>query len=265
MKKLSVVLGIVAALFAGIGSGCSDGKCDRCGVKGEYLYEVSGKEYCHDCDMDIKYACAGCGERQGYKNYKGKEYCWTCYDEKRLQDFDKEAKEKEIKGICDKYKAIQYLNVEYNMTKFAVPTTVKINGFEKLDVEQQFSLYDDLKAIKDLSITLISDNAEYEASTFYKGHYKKITKNGTIIYEYPGDPKETAYQDLTVYQKYVICQWIDGQYEAYDKMAGYDTGDKYTKDIFLAAADKYDKTYTQINIIWSELYDVKKALGLYNK
>lgn len=264
MKKLSVVLGIVAALFAGIGSGCSDGKCDRCGAKGEYLYEVSGKEYCHDCDMDITYACAGCGEWGGIL-YKGKYYCRDCYDEKALSDFSKEAKEEEIRRICGKYTAIQFLSVSFDMTKFAVPTTVKINGFEKLDVEQQFSLYDDLRAIKDLSITLISDDAEYKASTSYNGHYKKITKNGAIIYEYPGDPKETEYQDLTVYQKYVICQWIDGQYKAYDKMAGYDTGDKYTKDIFLAAADKYDKTYTQINIIWSELYDVKKTLGLYNK
>lgn len=45
-------------------------------------------------------------------------------------------------------------------------------------------------------------------------------------------------------------------------MGGY-TGDKYTKQIFSLAAEKYNKSYDQINKIWSELYDIKKELGLY--
>ena len=264
MKKFGAIIGAMAILLVGIGSACTDGKCDRCGIKEKYLYSLSGNEYCFDCYGDVSFACLDCGKR-GYHNYEGKNYCSECYVRVCLRDFDKEGKEAEIKNICDKYEAIQYLNIEYDMTKFAVPTTVKINGFEKLDVDQQFSLYENLRNIKDLSITLISDDAKYEASTLYNGHYKNIKKDGEIIYEYPGDPQKTAYKDLTVYQKYVICQWIDGQYKAYDKMAGYNTGDKYTKSIFLAACDEFNKTYEQIDMIWFELYDIKMTLGLYNK
>lgn len=69
--------------------------------------------------------------------------------------------------------------------------------------------------------------------------------------------QETTFNNLTKKQKLSIIYWIEDRYDYYDKLAGGYTGDKYTKTIFNEAAERYNKSYTQINEIWNQSYQLK--------
>lgn len=69
--------------------------------------------------------------------------------------------------------------------------------------------------------------------------------------------KETSCNSLTKSQKLSIIYWIEARYEYYDKLAGGYSGDKYTQTIFNEAAERYSKTYQEINSIWGQSYELK--------
>lgn len=69
--------------------------------------------------------------------------------------------------------------------------------------------------------------------------------------------RDTSYSSLSDEQKLTIIYWIENRYEYYDDIAGGYAGDKYTKTIFNEAAERYNKTYYQIDSIWSEAYKLK--------
>lgn len=69
--------------------------------------------------------------------------------------------------------------------------------------------------------------------------------------------RDTSYSSLSDEQKLTIIYWIESRYEYYDDIAGGYAGDKYTKTIFNEAAERYNKSYYQIDLIWSEAYELK--------
>ena len=71
--------------------------------------------------------------------------------------------------------------------------------------------------------------------------------------ESTGDP----YDSLTDADKIRICEYIQEQYDNYDKLEGRYTGDKYSDKIFEDAAWNYGLTVEQINIIWNGYYSYK--------
>lgn len=63
---------------------------------------------------------------------------------------------------------------------------------------------------------------------------------------------ETEYSKLTYAQRKYIKQWIDARYDYYDNKEGKYTGNKYTETIMNEAANRFNKTYSQIKTIWGD-------------
>lgn len=73
----------------------------------------------------------------------------------------------------------------------------------------------------------------------------------------PEPEEETSadpYDSLTDADKIRICEYIQEQYDNYDKLEGRYTGDKYSDQIFEDAAHNYGLTVEQISIIWGGYY-----------
>lgn len=66
--------------------------------------------------------------------------------------------------------------------------------------------------------------------------------------------KEDIYTSLTNSDKKEICEYIQSRYDYYDSLNGGYSGDKYSDTIMQEAADKYNLTVSQIDIIWMNLY-----------
>lgn len=67
--------------------------------------------------------------------------------------------------------------------------------------------------------------------------------------------KEDTYIGLTNSDKKKICEYIQRRYDYYDSLNGGYSGDKYSDTIMQEAADKYNLTVSQVEIIWMNLYE----------
>lgn len=65
---------------------------------------------------------------------------------------------------------------------------------------------------------------------------------------------QTAYESLTVSQKKAICNYIQNQYDYYDRLEGRNTGDKYSDIIWQKVMDKYKLEEWQVSSIWNNYY-----------
>ncbi len=160
--------------------------------------------------------------------------------------------------VGEKTFILQQSNVE-GSTSFSL----EMEGMEALNGKYKLAIsLSDMSEQPESVTSLIGMNGE-----FLGGHYVEITDAGkTIQYEktlelpYKTELQkiqETPYSDLTKSQMLSIIKWIEDRYDYYDKQAGYYTGDKYTTTIFNEAADRYNKTYSQISTIWDRSYELK--------
>lgn len=69
--------------------------------------------------------------------------------------------------------------------------------------------------------------------------------------------QETDYRSLTKSQMLTVIYWIEERYEYYDKIYGKYSGDRYTETIFSEAAERYNKTKSEIRWIWNKSYELK--------
>lgn len=66
--------------------------------------------------------------------------------------------------------------------------------------------------------------------------------------------EEEKYNSLTNSEKKAICDYIQDQYDYYDKLEGGYAGDKYSDEIFEKAAKKYGLSDSHLSIIWMNYY-----------
>lgn len=96
----------------------------------------------------------------------------------------------------------------------------------------------------------------------YKGEfYEKIQKyaDSTLGYKRKSAYKnakstEDKYNSLTNADKKEICNYIQSLFDYYDS-ATNGQSEKYTNQIWKTAAEKYGLTETQIDIIWTNMYN----------
>lgn len=177
--------------------------------------------------------------------------------------------EQEVKGFTEEQQAsitneIQLVCKEYIDT---IPTAifdddtkdvkVYIEGYEELSIETKINLWGEMDALESFRLLRITDGTdEFFCYIDYDGEYIRMRKNDVEYYSYSSmsDTEYKPYGILTKYQKYLIGNYIQKQYDYYDSKEGKYTGDKYTKTIFNAAMIIYGKTYDEINDAWANYY-----------
>lgn len=87
------------------------------------------------------------------------------------------------------------------------------------------------------------------SATTYSSTYSSSYKSTNIK-----SSSQTAYESLTVSQKKTICNYIQNQYDYYDRLEGRNTGDKYSDIIWQKVMDKYGLEEWQVTSIWSNYY-----------
>ena len=126
--------------------------------------------------------------------------------------------------------------------------------------KEQYDLYKSLDESEYLSRSieyLLKIDPDYsgELSDEIHSFIFQLTPSGISASEHQeAEKKENTYNNLTNSDKKKICEYIEDRYDYYDKINGGYSGDKYSDTIMQEAADKYDLTTTQIEIIWMNMY-----------
>lgn len=170
----------------------------------------------------------------------------------------------EIKSVCKEYIDATPTAIFDDDTK---DVKVFIEGYEEMPVETKINLWCELDAIESFRLLRITDGIdEFFCYIDYGGEYIKMRKNDVECYAYTSmsDINYKPYSILTKYQKYLIGDYIQRQYDSYDAKEGKYTGDKYTEIIFKAAMALYGKTYDQINDAWANYNRNKNSLPTGN-
>lgn len=133
-----------------------------------------------------------------------------------------------------------------------------LSGTYKLDVVMPAANIQS-QSVKDI----IGDNGEYLSGDLVKPFLNSKVVESTFEFSLKAPKseldiiKETPFNYLTKSQKLTIIYWIEARYDYYDNLEGKYVGDKYTKTIFNEAAERYNKTYEQIDDIWYQAYKLK--------
>ena len=190
----------------------------------------------------------------------------SCGD-KEIKEFSEEQQATitdEIKSVCKEYIDATPTAIFDDDTK---DVKVFIEGYEEMPVETKINLWCELDAIESFRLLRITDGIdEFFCYIDYGGEYIKMRKNDVECYAYTSmsDINYKPYSILTKYQKYLIGDYIQRQYDSYDAKEGKYTGDKYTETIFKAAMALYGKTYDQINDAWANYNRNKNSLPTGN-
>lgn len=183
--------------------------------------------------------------------------------------------EQEVKGFTEEQQAsinseIQAACKEYiDTTPTAIfdddtkDVKVYIEGYEELPIETKINLWGEIDALASFRLLRITDGTdEFYCYIDYDGEKITMRKNDAAYYSYSSmsDINYKPYSILTKYQRYLIGDYIDRQYDAYDAKEGKYTGDKYTSTIFNAAMALYGKTYDEINDAWANYNRNKNSL-----
>lgn len=97
------------------------------------------------------------------------------------------------------------------------------------------------------NIEIINDNKILKFENMYELPYKTDLEK----------IQETDYRSLSKEQKLAIINWIEERYEYYDELYGKYSGDRYTETIFSEAAERYNKTKSEIRWVWNQSYELK--------
>lgn len=120
--------------------------------------------------------------------------------------------------------------------------------------KQLYELIRKIEAIRNDNILIVNS---YRAGTDYC-HYSYIgdcvVRNGAFVYS---PISEIPYSELGSLEKKRICDWIQSQYDRYDKSAGQYTGDKYSDTIFSDAAELFELSDSELKVIWMKKNDYK--------
>ena len=188
--------------------------------------------------------------------------CISC-GEKEIKGFTEEQQSRisnEIIAVCNGYIDTTPTPIFDDDTK---DVKVLIEGYEEMPIETKINLWCELDAIESFRLLRISDGVdEFFCYIDYDGEYIKMRKNDVECYSYTSmtDINYKPYSILTKYQKYLIGDYIQRQYDYYDAKEGKYVGDKYTETIFSAAMALYGKTHDQINDAWANYNRNKNSL-----
>ncbi len=102
-----------------------------------------------------------------------------------------------------------------------------------------------------LSFIVALCGCEKNASPDDSSSYSQ-TSNATSSITDIQTPK--PYEDLTNSEKKQICEYIQSQYDYYDKLEGGYAGDKYSDQIWEEVMDQYGLEEWQVTSIWNNYY-----------
>ena len=135
--------------------------------------------------------------------------------------------------------------------EYSLHPTVKISG--NPTNQQIYNICTDLKSVHVSGAWLFPSiyvNSDYCTIT----HQYCLKRGGVYVYS-PISGKN--YDDLGYSDKKCICDWIQEQYDRYDKSAGQYTGDRYSDTIFSDAAELFGLSDSELKVIWMKKYDYK--------
>lgn len=120
--------------------------------------------------------------------------------------------------------------------------------------KQLYELIRKIEAIRNDNILIVNS---YRAGTdycYYSYIGDCVVRNGAFVYS---PISEIPYSELGSLEKKHICDWIQSQYDRFDKSAGQYTGDKYSDTIFSDASELFGLSDSELKVIWMKKYDYK--------
>lgn len=162
-------------------------------------------------------------------------------------------------------KILDASNVGYDLDVSRSDYEGVINNKEQLYFFDAFITFDEEITNQQLFDLITQIEKVRVEDTVINTRYKVGNHYCYIIYDYCLERGEDEYSpisqknfdDLSISEKRCICEWIEAQYNKYDRIAGKYTGDIHSDTIWAEASELFGLSDTEINLIWMKQYDYK--------